>query len=351
MKKLKRILVTILAFIVIIAIGGLVFIDLTLPSLPPLTNKIIDKALEKNNYRLKGEEGYAINPNDSTKIWYETISPEDSVVGHVILIMGIANDAMAWPDYFIDPMIDSGYNVIKFDARGTGKSDWLENWNKETAYTLEDIADDIISIIDTLKIEKVHIVGISFGGMVGQTTALKYPHRVHSLVSISSTGDIMDDQLPGMDNWVLSQIIMSSIRYTLVENDENNIKNQITVRMLLSGNNTYDFDLENMIERLVYNLHKREGYNPDASKQQTTAVMLSGSRYKDLNELSIPTLVIHGKDDPLIPIEHGKKTFAAIPDADSLLLDNMGHDIPLSANDVIVKKIIDHFHKIKPTDE
>lgn len=351
MKKLKRIVITTLAVIVIIAIGGLIFIDLTLPSLPPLTNKIIDKALEKNKYKLAGQEGYAINPNDSIKIWYETISPEDSVVGHVILIMGIANDAMAWPDYFIDPMVDSGYNVIKFDARGTGNSDWLENWKRETAYDLEDIADDIISIIDTLKIQKVHIVGISFGGMVGQTTALKYPHRVHSLVSISSTGDIMDDQLPGMDNWVLAKIIMSGIRYTLVENDENNIKNQITVRMLLSGNNAHDFDLENMVERLTYNLQERKGYNPDASKQQTTAVILSGSRYKDLKNLSIPTLVIHGKDDPLIPIEHGKKTFAAIPGADSLWLDNMGHDIPLSVNDVIVVKIIEHFKKSKSADE
>ena len=349
MKLLKRVLITIVVLIMVLLIGGLIYIDITLPNLPKLTNKIIDNALKKSQYELKGETGYAIN--DSSKIWYERIKPQDTVKGHVLLIMGVANDAMAWPDYFIEPIVDSGYAVIRFDPRGTGKSDWFEDWTKENAYSLEDIADDIIAIIDTLEVDSVHILGISFGGMIGQTVAINYPERVATLISISSTGDIMDPELPGINLGTISKLVMAQIRYGLIDSETNQLKLQVISRVILSGSDTFDFNLENMVDRILYNMRDRNGYNPDVSEQHLMATRISGSRYDGLNKLKMPTLVIHGKNDPLIPIVHGKKTFNNISHVDSLWIDGMGHDIPLDFNETVITKIIQHLEKNKLLDE
>ena len=343
MKLLKRALITVVVVIVVLMIGGLIYIDLSLPNLPKLTNKIIDNALKKSQYQLKGETGYAVN--DNAKIWYEKIAPEDTLKGHVLLIMGVANDALAWPDYFIQPIVDSGYAVIRFDPRGTGKSDWFEDWTKENAYSLDDIADDIIAIIDTLNVDSVHILGISFGGMIGQTVAINYPERVATLISISSTGDIMDPKLPGINLGTISKLVMAQIRYGLIESEANQLKLQVISRVILSGSDTFDFNLENMVNRLLFNIRERNGYNSDVSEQHLLATRISGSRYDGLNKLKIPTLVIHGTDDPLIPLVHGKKTYNNISNADSLWIKGMGHDIPMDFNEIVINKIIQHLEK------
>ncbi len=350
MKLLKRVLLTITIVIVVLLIGGLIFIDLTLPNLPPLTNKIIDNALLKSQtYQLQGKTGYAVN--DRAKIWYESIAPKYTIKGHVILVMGIANDALAWPDYFIQPMVDSGYNVIRFDSRGTGKSSWFNDWNEQDAYTLEDIADDMIAILDTLEVDSVHVLGISFGGMVAQTVAINYPNRVASLTSISSTGDIMDPELPGINMYTISKLLMAQVRYGLIDSESNQLKLQVISRVILSGSDTHDFSMENMVNRILFNLRERNGYNPDASKQHLLATKLSGGRYDGLKNLNEPTLIIHGKEDPLIPYAHGLKTLEFIQGADSLWIEGMGHDIPKEFNDQIISRILLHFEKYPSLNE
>ncbi len=197
MKTLKKVFVILISIIVVVLIGAMIYIDMNLPELPSLTNRIIDKTLEKHNYSLKGEQGYAVN--DDTKIWYESIQPEDTMKGHIILIMGISNNALAWPDYFIKSLTDGGYNVIRYDNRGTGMSDWVADWSTENAYSLEDMADDAIAILDTLNIQEAHVIGVSLGGMIAQTISIKYPERVTTLVSMISTGDILDPELPSIN--------------------------------------------------------------------------------------------------------------------------------------------------------
>lgn len=345
MKFVKKITIFSITVILVILIGGLIYIDLTLPNLPHLTNRIIDNALEKNNYRPKGVEGYA--DNDGTKIWYESINQEDSVNGSVILIMGIANDALAWPDFFINSLTDSGFHVIIFDNRGTGMSDWVEEWNKENAYSLDDMADDVIAIIDTLKIQKVHIIGASLGGMIGQTVSIAYPHRVHSLISIMSTPDINNPDLPSINMGTISKLLMTQIRYGLVSSDKNTIIAQIMSRLILSGYDTNNINMSEVANKTIYNLKFRNGYNPDASKQHITATVKSGSRFDDLKHLYVPVLVIHGKDDPLIDFEHGLKTYELIPNADTLWVEDMGHNISKKHNNSIVEKIVSHIRKNK----
>ncbi len=340
MKLVKKIFIIVISVVVVLMIGAMIYIDIKLPELPYLTNKIIDRTLEKSQYKLKGKQGYAIN--DDTKIWYESIQPKDTIRGHIILIMGISNDALAWPNYFVNSLVDSGYHVVRYDNRGTGMSDWIEDWTEENTYSLEDLSDDVIAILDTLEIEKAHIVGASFGGMIAQTIAIHHPERVTTLVSMISTGDIMDPELPSINMDMVTSLLLAQIRYGLFYNESNQIKLQITSRLLLMGDNKYDLDLEEISGSVLYNLRNRNGYNPDASKQHIAATMKSGSRYDDLKKLNIPTLVIHGKSDPLIDFSHGLKTFENIPNADSLWIEGMGHDIPLIYNDLVVKRIISH---------
>ena len=349
MKIIKKSLILILSILTILILGGLIYININLPNLPPLTNKIIDNALKKNALKLKGEQGYA--KNNDTKIWYESKSPEDSIKGNIILIMGIANDALAWPDYFINSLVDSGYRVIRFDNRGTGMSDWMDDWSANNSYSLEDMADDAIAILDTLQIPKAHVIGASLGGMIAQSICVNYPERVITLVSIMSTGNIMDSNLPSINSGTIMDLMLAQIKYGIFDSESNQIKLHITSRMLLMGDDKYELDLENIANSVLYNLRQRKGFNSDASKQHIAATMKSGSRYEKLAKLKTPTLVIHGKSDPLIDFKHGIKTHEIIPNADSLWIKGMGHDIPQKFSSIIVIGIIDHIKRNSVSNE
>lgn len=349
MKTFKKVLIIVVAIITILLTSAFIYIDLRLPELPALTNKIIEKALIKEHRKIVGDQGYA--QNDSTKIWYNSIAPADSIKGNIILIMGIANDALAWPEYFIKPLVDSGYRVIRFDNRGTGMSDWHDNWSKSNAYSLHHMADDAISILDTLNITKAHVVGVSLGGMIAQTMSIKYPHRVVTLTSMMSTGNIMDEDLPSMNSGIVVDLMLASLRYGLIDTEANQIKLQLTARLLLMGEDKYELDIHEVANSVLHNLRIRKGYNSEASEQHITATLLSGSRYSDLAELSIPTLIIHGTSDPLIDFEHGKKCYEIIPDASNIWIEGMGHDIPPKYTDQIILGIVDHINSNSDSDE
>ena len=132
---------------------------------------------------VKGQTGYAVN--NGTKIWYESILPTDTNKGAILLFMGISNDALGWPQPFIDNLVNSGYQVIRYDYRGTGLSSCVENW-EEQPYSLTDLANDGKVILDSLKIEKVNLLGVSLGGMVAQEFAINFPERTSTLTSLMS---------------------------------------------------------------------------------------------------------------------------------------------------------------------
>ncbi|MBC8319559.1 MAG: alpha/beta hydrolase [Bacteroidetes bacterium] len=340
MKIIKKIILILVSLLVVLFLGTFIYINIKLPDLPLLTNKIIDNALAKGARPIEGKQGYA--HNDGTKIWYNEISPKDSIKGNILLIMGIANDALAWPDYFIKPLVDSGYRVIRFDNRGTGMSDWNINWTEENAYSLDDMADDVIAILDTLQIDKVHVIGASLGGMIAQTMSINYPHRVLTLTSMMSTGNIMDKELPPINQGKIFELLLAHVKYGLVKSETNQIKLQLTARLLLMGDTKYEIDVEDIANSVLYNLRNRRGYNPDASKQHIAATLLSGSRYEEFATLEIPTLVIHGTTDPLIDFKHGEKTHTIIPNSKNIWVEGMGHDIPPMFVDIIILGIIEH---------
>ncbi len=337
MKKILKITGIVLLLVIV---AGSLFVYFSGPSLPPGNKEKIKLALQSEVPELKGEQGFA--KNGETQIWYEVLSPKDSVKGNILLIMGIANDALAWPDYFIDPLVEKGYKVIRFDNRGTGLTDWGEDWDKENPYSFEDMADDGIAVLDTLGIKKAHVVGISLGGMIGQTMTIQHPERVQTLTSIMSSGYIMDKELPGINTSLVKDMVLAGLKFGLVRSEKNQLKLQLVARQLLQGSTKYDLAVEDVAQTVLYNLRKRKGYNSKASEQQIAATIKSGSRYEALAKLTTPTLVIHGKTDPLIPFEHGLKCAEIIPNADSLWLEGMGHDIPKMFVEEIIEKITGH---------
>ena len=343
---IKKIILISGAAIVLIIIAVSIYIFTSGPELPPETDVIIEQVLKSELPEfIKGDTGYA-NSN-GVKIWYESIKPADTNKGAVLLIMGIANDALAWPDYFIQPLVDSGYQVIRFDNRGTGMSDWMEDWDSDSPYTLEDMANDGIAVMDALGIQKAHIVGISMGGMIAQEMTIKHPERVLSLTSMMSSGYMEDPELPGIPADIIKEFVILGIKYTLSSSENNTIKTGVASRLLLMGDTKYDPNVKSIAEYVLYNIRKRRGYNTDASKQQMTAVSTSGSHYNMLKKIELPVLIIHGTSDPMIPIEHGRKCAELIPNAHTLWVEGMGHDIPEIFAGRIIDKIVRNFQRIQ----
>jgi pimeloyl-ACP methyl ester carboxylesterase len=289
---------------------------------------------------IKGKTGFA--KSQGLDIWYESISPKDSSKGAILLIMGISNDALVWPQKFIQSVVDSGYQVIRCDHRGM--LDWVKNWDNKKPYSLADMANDGIAVLNSLEIRKANIIGISMGGMIAQEFAINHPDTVASLTSMMSSGYIEDPDLAKISSGIAWHLIKTSLKYGIIGGKKNMIKLHLSSRIILMGNATYDLNIKEISEQVLYNIRKRNGYNSNVSRQHQGAVFLSGSRYGKLKLLSIPTLIVHGKSDPFIPIDHGKKCASVIPNADSLWLDDMGHDIPDNLIDTLTKKIITNFN-------
>ena len=343
---IKKILLIIGALIVVVIIGASIYIFTSGPDLPPETDVVIEQVLKSELPEIiNGETGFA-NSN-GVNIWYESIAPKDTNKGAVLLIMGIANDALAWPDFFIQSLVDSGYQVIRFDNRGTGMSDWMGDWDSDSPYTLRDMANDGIAVMDKLGIQKAHIIGVSLGGMVAQELTINHPERVLSLTSMMSTGYIEDPELPGIPADIIKEFVILGIKYTLSSSEENTIKTGIASRLLLMGDTKDDPNVKSIAEYVLYNIHKRRGYNTDASKQQMTAVSTSGSHYNMLKKIELPVLIIHGTSDPMIPIEHGRKCAELIPNAHTLWVEGMGHDIPEIFAGRIIDKIVRNFQRVR----
>ncbi len=318
-------------------IGILWLVFLTGPTLPDETDDIVEDVIHSDLPEfVNGQTGYVMS--DSCRIWYEVITPEGPAKGSVLLFMGISNDALAWPQGFLDRIASHGYRVIRFDYRGTGLSDW-----NSKGYSLSDLAADAVLILDSLDIRKAHLLGISLGGMVAQEYAVHYPDRTSTLTSVMSSGYITDPEMPGISKKFVLTLIANNIRYSIIPSEKNTLKRSIAVRMLLRGDADYDIDIRSIAQQVLYNIRERKGFNPRVSQQQQKATMRSGSRHGELKNIAVPTLVVHGLDDPFIPPEHSRKLASVIPGADTLWIENMGHDLPPYLTDSLIEILIGHF--------
>lgn len=334
---LKKIIISTIAILALLAVGFFVYINTGI-DLPEDTDAVVEQVLSSEIPALvTGSKGVA--SNGDVDIWYESKLPDDSIKGTILLVMGLGASALIWDNDFCQDYVDAGYQVVRYDNRDVGESTWLTDWEEEDPYTLEDMAKDGIAVLDAINVDKAHVVGASMGGMIAQTMAINHQSRLASLTSIMSSGFMMDESIPFPDHFN-QKLIKLTLKYLLFGSDANHLKFHIGNQELLKGNGGYPNNMKTSAETTLYELKKRKGYNRAAVDHQVKAIEASGSRLEDLGKINIPTLVVHGVSDPLVKIEHAKKYAPLIPNATTLYIDGMGHDLPSIYRDKISSSIL-----------
>lgn len=270
----------------------------------------------------------------------------------LVLIMGLGAQMVHWDDDFCRELAGRGFRVIRFDNRDIGKSTRLTGGKPlrpieliklrlfkiapEAPYKLWDMANDVVGLLDTLGIKAAHIVGASMGGMIAQEIAMQHPDRVLSLTSImSSTGN---PKLP-QPTREASAILLAPPPTTKEEYIE---RFGQTWKVLRAG--SFPLDEAKDPERAERTYAR--GLNPAGVGRQLRAILASGNRKDRLRSVKAPTLVIHGTVDPLVRVEAGKDTAASIPGAKLLLIDGMGHALPIPMWPAIINAIAEHAHGV-----
>ena len=252
----------------------------------------------------------------------------------VILIMGYAAQMTLWPVALCQGLARRGFRVIRFDNRDAGLSTHLsqlgvpnvgEAFMKaamgqkvETPYTLDDMAADTIGLMDALGIESAHVIGASMGGMIAQIVAVKYANRTRSLVSIMSTTGRRD--LPQGRPEVMA--VLTTPPASTSREDRVAQGRRIWAAIGSPGFRPTDAELTAVLEREV----DRAPYDGEAPARQLVAILASEPRNEMLKAVRVPALVIHGADDPLIPVEAGKDTAASIAGGELVIVPGMAHD-------------------------
>ena len=280
---------------------------------------------------------------DGLEIAYETFGPPDG--RPLLLIMGLAAQMILWDDEFCAALAARGHRVIRFDNRDVGLSTKLDAAGMPDAaaamqaallgeriaapYLLRDLAADAAGLLDALGIPAAHVVGASMGGMIAQTMAINHPASVLSLTSIMSTTG--ERSLPPARPEAVAVLLLPA-----PADRAGNVERAVHIFRTI-GSPGFPFD-EARVRDLAGRSYDR-CFSPAGAARQLVAILASGSRRKVLAAVTIPTLVIHGRDDPLIPLEAGLDTARAVPGAELLVIDGMGHDLPRAAWPEIVERI------------
>jgi pimeloyl-ACP methyl ester carboxylesterase len=252
----------------------------------------------------------------------------------VILIMGMGAQMIGWDDEFCAQLASRGFRVIRFDNRDVGKSTWLHRagvpnvtsamtrawlrWPVTAPYLLDDMAADVVGLMDVLQIRQAHVVGASMGATIAQVMAIRTPDRMLSMTSIMSTTG--DPDLPRPSTAAMTAV-MRPMPVELKEYVEAYVD---TYRVLRAGR----FPEEEARDRTRATCNHARGVNPAGGARHLVAILASGSRKKALVNVTVPTLVIHGKIDPLVPLAAGIQTADCIPGAELMVLEEMGHCMP-----------------------
>ncbi len=312
---------------------------------------IVEDLIRKTKFdpiKLKSPQksGYAFNGN--VKLFYEVFEPLEEIKASAILISRNSNTILFWPDRFIDGLISKNIRVIRFDHRGIGFSDWINNWKNKTAYALEDMVYDTMEVLKKLKINQAHIIGASMGGMIAQRFVLEFPKVALSLTSIMSSGYFYDPQLTAVSSSMKKRFSRILYKYKFgKKNLVNFIKMHLVFNQLWTGNGSYGLNLKEDIQLLNYEIKNRNGMHQNSFLQHTTAIKKSGSVLDRLKHINIPSLIIHGTDDALISIKHAHKYAAQIKNSKTLFISGMGHDLPQKYTPQILNHIINLIYGIK----
>ncbi len=261
--------------------------------------------------------------NGAVELEYQTFG--DGRPETVLLVNGLGSQMTRWPEAFCDLLVARGYRAIRMDNRDTGLSSWPKG-----AYTLADMARDALAVLDAAGIRRAHIAGVSMGGMIVQRLAIDHPGRVLSMTSIMSapSGDVV--ATPEAMAVISKPPPSPEADYeTFVAHG---MKNARTI-----GSPGYPWTDTELRQRVIAE-HAR-AFNPAGVGRQRAAIGADGDRTAELRRLQIPTVVLHGAEDPLVQPVGGEATAAAIPGAELRIIPGMGHDLPPGLYDIFLDAI------------
>ena len=254
----------------------------------------------------------------------------------LLLVMGLGMQLVGWPDEFVQLLVTRGFRVIRLDNRDAGLSRSFDElgvpnlalggiryalgWQVRAPYTLDDMAQDCIGVLDALGIERAHVCGASMGGMIAQHLAVSHPGRVASLTLMMTTSGSRRLPQPGL-----------RVRRALISRpdgrDVEAVVRHLTKVLAIIGSPAYPPDPQRLRARLL--AATQRSYRPAGTARQLMAIVADGDRSAMLGRITAPTRVIHGEADPLVPVEAGRDLLRRIPGAVGDFVPGMGHDLPL----------------------
>jgi pimeloyl-ACP methyl ester carboxylesterase len=285
------------------------------------------------------------------------IEVEDSGLGAagerrpaVLLIMGLGMQLVAWPPDMVQALVNAGYRVIRHDNRDVGLSQRMESLGKPNLiwaglqhklgfaprppYTLADMAADALGVLDALGVKQAHVVGMSMGGMIAQRLALAAPNRVLSLTSVMSSSSA-----PGLPQ-ARPEVIAALMRRPSGLDRQAVVDHYVRLFRVI-GSPGFATPEAELRQRIAQSADR--GFYPVGTLRQMLAVMADSSRAAQLGQISAPTLVFHGHDDPLLPYACGEDTARRIPGARLVGMAGMGHDLPGPVVDRLLAALLPHF--------
>lgn len=276
----------------------------------------------------------------------------------VVLIPGLGGQNISWSEDFCQQIVNAGYYIIRIDNRDSGLSphfdqfpainipelvERLQRGEQVTIpYTLSDMAEDVLHLLNHLSIEKAHIIGRSMGGMIAQLVAAKAPQKILSLCPIMSSSG--NPALPQPSEDVMQMLMASGADPK--QDFEGYLAGQLAFYRRVSST-AYPFDEDYYRDYITQALAR--DYAPEGTKRQLVAVAITGDMRPYLTAITAPTLVIHGSVDPLFPPASGQDIADNITDAKLDLIDGMGHDTPPQLVPMIANKIISHLNSAAVT--
>jgi pimeloyl-ACP methyl ester carboxylesterase len=278
-------------------------------------------------------------PVNGIEIAYQEIG--DPSGEPLLLIMGLGTQMLAWDEEFCALLAERGFRVVRFDNRDIGRSTMLDaagvprradlflGRRATASYLLSDMAADTAGLMDHLGIESAHVVGVSMGGMIGQTLAIERPERVRSLVSMMSTTGSRRVGTPTMKAFALLFAQAPHSREGYVE--------QVVKTFKVIGSPGFPMD-EDRLRKVAGEMYDRS-HRPAGVLRQIHAISASGNRTEALRRLQLPVTVLHGTRDQLIRPSGGRATARAIPGARLRLIEGMGHDLPRELWPTFVEEI------------
>lgn len=288
-------------------------------------------------------------PANGIQLAYESYGDETAPV--VLMVMGLGGQLTMWPDKLVEDLVAGGYRVVLFDNRDIGLSHHHKGETSpkilrqiilrrlgiklKTPYALVDMAQDTMGLMDALQLDRVHLVGISMGGMISQHVAALAPHRINSLTAIMTTTG--NPKLPRPSGKVMKAMVRRGPPPT--KRDE--IIDLSVATFGVIGTPGEDQNANGMRDRITRSFDR--SYNPAGVARQMSAIVASGDFRKYTRRIKAPTLVVHGSEDPLVPIEGGRDIARLVRGAQMEVIDGMGHDVPPRFLPRITQHMLDHF--------